>query len=147
MGRPRLDRRVVTHSLAKDTVDRIDLLRGHEQKRLAQRRTRVTLSEIIDNAVRLLDQKTFMDEDPTRGGRFFVDWKDTEKWQCPSCIDSNYNEGEAPLIVGGWIICPYAKCGKPRPTASYPEPLPEGWKIKEACAACGSTAKVIQVEE
>ena len=130
MGRPRLDRRVVSHSLAKDTVDRIDLLRDHEQKRLAQRRTRVTLSEIIDNAVRLLDQKTFMDEDPTRGGRFFVDWKDTEKWQCPSCIDGNYNEGEAPLIAGGFVICPYAKCGKPRPTASYPEPLRRGGKLK-----------------
>lgn len=144
MGRPRLDRRVVTHSLAKDTVERIDLLRDHEQNRLQERRTRVTLSEIIDNAVRQLDRKTFMDDDPTNGGRFFVPWTGTEKWACPYCVESYYNEADAPWLAGGWIICPYVKCGKPRPTASYPEPLPDGWKIKEACIPCGTGAKVVE---
>ena len=148
MGRPRLNRRVVTYSLADDTLKRIFLLRDHEQNRLQQRRTRVTLSEIIDNAIRLLDRTTFMDdEDPTKNGKWFEDWMGTEEWRCPSCVDAQYNEGEPPSLAGGWIICPYVKCHKPRPTASYPEPLPDGWKILEACIPCGTHARVVQVEE
>jgi len=146
MGRPRLNRRVVTYSLADDTLKRIFLLRDHEQNRVQQRRTRVTLSEIIDDAVRLLDRQTFMSDDPTHGGRFFVPWLGTEEWACPFCVESYYNEGEAPYLAGGWIICPYVKCRKPRPTASYPEPLPDGWKIQEACIPCGTGAKVVEVE-
>ena len=146
MGRPRLNRRVVTYSLADDTLKRIFLLRDHEQNRLQQRRTRVTLSEIIDDAVRLLDRTTFMDDDPTNGGRFFVPWTGTDEWGCPFCLEKHYNEGEAPALAGGWIVCPYSKCKKPRPTATYPEPLPDGWKMQEACVACGTDAKVVQVE-
>jgi len=146
MGRPRLNRRVVTYSLADDTLKRIFLLRDHEQNRLQQRRTRVTLSEIIDDAVRLLDRHTFMDDDPTNGGKFFVPWMGSDEWRCPSCVEAEYNEGEAPSLAGGWIVCPYVKCKKPRPTASYPEPLPDGWKMQEACVACGTDAKVVEVE-
>ena len=53
MGRPRLNRRTVTYSLGKDTLDRLDALRQHKQDRLKSRTTRVTLSEIIDDAVAL----------------------------------------------------------------------------------------------
>ncbi len=145
MGRPRLARSVATYSLADDTRKRIRLLQQHEQQRLRQvRTTRVTYSEIIDRAIRELDRRTFQEDDPTHGGRFFVPWTGTEEWACPSCVESNYNEGEAPSLTGGWIICPYAKCGKPRPTASYPEPLPDGWKIQEACAPCGTGARVVE---
>jgi len=146
MGRPRLNRRVVTYSLADDTLKRLTLLRDHEQNRLQQRRTRVTLSEIIDDAVRLLDRQTFMDDDPTHGGRFFVPWLGTEKWECPYCREAGVTDNEAGALAGGWIVCPYVKCKKPRPTTSYPEPLPDGWKIQEACVACGTDAKVVQVE-
>ena len=131
MGRPRQDRRVVTYSLARDTLDRITILRDHEQDRLGRRTTRVTFSEIVDAAVRELDRKTFMNDDPTQGGRFFVPWMETPKWQCPFCVEEGYNDGEAPALAGGWIVCPYSKCGQPRPTASYPEPLPTGWKVIE----------------
>jgi len=142
MGRPRLDRRVVTYSLAKDTLERIVILRDHEQRRLQQRRTRVTFSEIIDDAVRRLDRHTFMDDDPTHGGRFFVPWTGTDKWECPYCRETGVTENEYAL-AGGWIVCPYHKCGKPRPSASYPEPLPDGWKLKEACAPCGTGCKLV----
>jgi len=129
MGRPRQDRRVVTYSLARDTLDRITILRDHEQDRAGRRTTRVTFSEIVDAAVRELDRKTFMNEDdPTRGGRFFVPWMETPKWQCPYCVEDMET---TPTLAGGWLVCPYVKCGKPRPTASYPEPLPTGWKLVE----------------
>jgi len=131
MGRPRQDRRVVTYSLAKDTLDRIAILRDHEQDRLGRRTTRVTFSEIVDNAIRELDRKTFMDDDPTNGGRFFVPWTGSAEWRCPFCVEEEHNQGEAPSLAGGWIVCPYVKCGQPRPTASYPEPLPTGWKVIE----------------
>jgi len=145
MGRPRQDRRVVTYSLARDTLDRITILRDHEQDRLGRRTTRVTFSEIVDNAVRELDRKTFMDDDPTNGGRFFVPWTGSAEWRCPFCVEEEHNQGEAPSLAGGWIVCPYVKCGQPRPTASYPEPLPDGWKLREACVPCGTGWQVVEV--
>jgi len=123
MGRPRQDRQVVTYSLAKDTLKRINMLRDHEQALGRSRTTRVTFSEIVDTAVRELDRKTFMNEDPTQGGRFFVPWMETPKWQCPFCVEEGYNDGEAPTLAGGWIVCPYVKCGQPRP--------PTEWKVVE----------------
>ena len=51
MGRKRLDRKVVTYSLAQSTVNRIDELRQEMQERLKMRPTRVTISEIIDEAI------------------------------------------------------------------------------------------------
>jgi len=51
MGRKRLDRKVVTYSLAQSTVNRIDDLRKEKQERLIMRPTRVTISEVIDEAI------------------------------------------------------------------------------------------------
>lgn len=51
MGRRRLDRKVVTYSLSTQTVNRIDELRDEKQVRLKMRPTRVTISEIIDEAI------------------------------------------------------------------------------------------------
>lgn len=51
MGRKRLDRKVVTYSLDRRTVNRIDELRDEKQVRLMMRPTRVTISEIIDEAI------------------------------------------------------------------------------------------------
>ena len=51
MGRKRLDRKVVTYSLSRETVKRIDELRQEKQERLKMRPTRVTISEIIDEAM------------------------------------------------------------------------------------------------
>ena len=51
MGRKRLDRKVVTYSISKETVKRIDQLRQEKQERFRMRPTRVTISEIIDEAM------------------------------------------------------------------------------------------------
>jgi hypothetical protein len=51
MGRKRLDRKVVTYSIARSTVKRIDELRQEKQERLRLRHTRVTISEILDEAI------------------------------------------------------------------------------------------------
>jgi len=51
MGRRRLDRKVVTYSIARTTVKRIDELRDEKQERLRMRHTRVTISEILDEAI------------------------------------------------------------------------------------------------
>ena len=51
MGRKRLDRKVVTYSIARTKVKRIDELRQEKQDRLKLRPTAVTISEIIDEAI------------------------------------------------------------------------------------------------
>ena len=120
MGRPRENRRVVTYSLAKMTIDRIEELRDWKQKKYRMVRSqRVTFSEIIDDAIRDLNSKCFSapEDDPTHGGRFNPEWIDTPKWECPYCR----TDGEPVLNVGGWIVCPYTSCGEPRPEATYPE--------------------------
>jgi len=121
MGRRRENRRVVTYSLAKMTIDRIEELREWKQKKYWQVRSqRVTFSEIIDDAIREKNERTFAfdeEKDPTRGGRWNPDWVDTEKWQCPYCR----TDADPVLNVGGHLFCPWSECGKPRPEASYPE--------------------------
>jgi len=122
MGRRRENRRVVTYSLAKITIDRIEELRDWKQRKLARRPSRVTYSEVIDDAIRELNSKAFPDEygDPTHGGRFNPEWMDTPKWECPSCRDESVPEGMTTL-VGGQLVCPFVECRKPRPEASFPE--------------------------
>ena len=69
MGRKRLDRKVVTYSLSRETVKRIDELRQEKQERLKMRPTRVTISEIIDEAM-----------------SYFYSFRITELWVlCPQC--------------------------------------------------------------
>jgi len=120
MGRPRENRRVVTYSLAKVTIDRIEELRDWKQRKQHRRPSRVTFSEVIDDAIRELNHKAFIeDDDPTHGGRFKVEWMDTPKWQCPYCLPEDGTE--APTLAGGWVFCPYKECGKPRPESTYPE--------------------------
>jgi len=127
MGRPRENRRVVTYSLAKITIDRIEELRDWKQRKLARRPSRVTYSEVIDDAIRELNSRAFADEysggDPTHGGRFNPEWIDSPKWNCPYCIGEGVQPDLTPLIVGGALVCPFATCRKPRPEASYPEGL------------------------
>jgi len=109
----------VTYSLAELTIDRIAELRQRKQKKYNQvRGTRVTFSEIIDDAIRELNARVIgSTDDPTHGGRFNPEWMDTPEWQCPYCL-----EGETtPTLVGGSLVCPFIHCRKPRPEASYPE--------------------------
>jgi len=69
MGRKRLDRQVVTYSISQETVKRIDELRQEKQERLRMRPTRVTISEIIDEAM-----------------AYFYSFRITELWVlCPQC--------------------------------------------------------------
>jgi len=69
MGRKRLDRKVVTYSISKETVKRIDELRQEKQERLRMRPTRVTISEIIDEAM-----------------SYFYSFRIQELWvHCPEC--------------------------------------------------------------
>jgi len=125
MGRPRENRRVVTYSLAKITIDRIAELKQFKERKLSMRTSRVTFSEVIDDAIRLLNSTTFADEygdgDPTHGGRHKPDWVDTPKWLCPYCIGTGDTGDQTPTMVGGCLVCLYQKCRKPRPEASYPD--------------------------
>lgn len=125
MGRRRENRRVVTYSLAKITIDRIEELRDWKQRKLTRRPSRVTYSEVIDDAIRELNNKAFADEyssgDPTHGGRHNPDWVDTPKWLCPYCWDEGDDAVTEPNMVGGCLVCLYIKCRKPRPEATYPE--------------------------
>ena len=59
MGRKRLDRKVVTYSISKETVKRIDELRQEKQERVRMRPTRVTISEILDEAMAYLINASF----------------------------------------------------------------------------------------
>ena len=69
MGRKRLDRKVVTYSIATETVKRIDELRQEKQERVRMRPTRVTISEIIDEAM-----------------AYFYTFRIQELWMhCPEC--------------------------------------------------------------
>jgi len=69
MGRKRLDRKVVTYSISRETVKRIDELRQEKQERLRMRPTRVTISEIIDEAM-----------------SYFYSFRIQELWiHCPQC--------------------------------------------------------------
>jgi len=69
MGRKRLDRKVVTYSISRETVKRIDELRQEKQERLRMRPTRVTISEIIDEAM-----------------AYFYSHRIQELWiHCPEC--------------------------------------------------------------
>jgi len=73
MGRKRLDRKVVTYSISKETVKRIDELRQEKQERLRMRPTRVTISEIIDEAM-----------------AYFFTHRIQELWMhCPHCTAVN----------------------------------------------------------
>lgn len=127
MGRPRENRRVVTYSLAKITIDRIAELKEFKERKLTLRTSRVTFSEVIDDAIRELNSKTFADEysggDPTHGGRHNPEWSDTPRWLCPYCWDEGDIPQTEPNMVGGCLVCLYIKCRKPRPEASYPEGL------------------------
>jgi len=123
MGRPRENRRVVTYSLGDKTIDRIEVLRLKKQQRYKQvRKTRVTLSEIIDDAIREMNSRVMgSTDDATHGGRHKPEWSDTEKWLCPYCWDESDTPQTEPNMVGGCLVCLYIKCRKPRPEATYPE--------------------------
>jgi len=107
-GRPREDRRVVTYSLSRYTITRIEELREHKQKReQPYRPTRVTFSEVLDDCVRLEYERRFCEhDDPTNGGRFDPDFIEAPKWKCPTCETIN---------VGGWLECPHDHCRTPNP--------------------------------
>ena len=73
MGRKRLDRKVVTYSIARSTVKRIDELRLEKQERLKMRPTAVTISEVIDEAI-----------------AYFYTLRIQEVWvYCPECRAEN----------------------------------------------------------
>jgi len=73
MGRRRLDRKVVTYSVARSTVKRIDELRQEKQDRLRMRPTTVTISEIIDEAI-----------------AYFFTLRIQQIWvKCPECSETN----------------------------------------------------------
>ena len=73
MGRKRLDRKVVTYSIARSTVKRIDELRNEKQERLKMRPTAVTISEVIDEAI-----------------AYFYTLRIQEVWvYCPACRAEN----------------------------------------------------------
>jgi flagellar biosynthesis/type III secretory pathway chaperone len=79
MGRKRLDRKVVTYSIATETVKRIDELRQEKQERVRMRPTRVTISEILDEAL-----------------AYFYTFRIQELWMhCPECN-----------TINGWILKP-----------------------------------------
>lgn len=123
MGRPRENRRVVTYSLGDKTIDRIEVLRLKKKQKYKQvRKTRVTLSEIIDDAIREMSSRVMgSTDDATHGGRHKPEWSDTEKWLCPYCWDEGDQPVTEPNMVGGCLVCLYFKCRKPRPEATYPE--------------------------
>ena len=89
MGRKRLDRKVVTYSIARSTVKRIDELRNEKQERLKMRPTAVTISEVIDEAI-----------------AYFYTLRIQEVWvYCPECRAEN-----------GFILKPKQLMGHHTPT-------------------------------
>ncbi len=95
MGRRRLDRKVVTYSLGRSTVVRIDELRQEKQERLRMRPTKVTISEIIDEAI-----------------AYFFTLRIQQIWfKCPDCSAVNGLILKAKQMMPwmkGYIVC--SKC-------------------------------------
>ena len=98
MGRKRLDRKVVTYSLAQSTVKRIDELRDEKQERLMMRPTRVTISEIIDEAI-----------------AYFFTMRIQQIWfKCPHCSEEHgliLKPKQLLPWMKGYINC--TKCSQP----------------------------------
>jgi len=120
MGRPREDRRVVTYSLGSMTLSRIEELRDHKKRSIPNRPTRVTMSEIIDDAIRHESARVFDDPhrgDPTKGGRWDPGLVGkAPMWKCPECIEERTDEhGVTAMNQGAFIVCPH--CNAPRDPA------------------------------
>lgn len=92
MGRKRLDRKVVTYSISTETVKRIDELRQEKQERLRMRPTRVTISEVIDEAM-----------------AYFYSFRIQELWViCPECNTTCGMILKPKQIIPGmrrWLAC------------------------------------------
>jgi len=95
MGRRRLDRKVVTYSLAQATVKRIDELRQEKQDRLIMHKQKVTISEIVDEAM-----------------AYFYTLRIQEVWvYCPECrAENGYILKPKQLLMRGGI--PPWRCNK-----------------------------------
>jgi len=95
MGRKRLDRKVVTYSIARTTVSRIDELRQEKQDRLRLRPTAVTISEIIDEAIAYFYT--------LRIQHIFI--------RCPKCSETNGLILKPKQIIPGMMgLLPCQKC-------------------------------------